>query len=477
MEKNKNYIMISVANKIKFFSIIFFAPCVWVGFLAVMAGEVYRLSNIFILIFADIIVYCIMDFWIKWIVLEKCDVQAQEKFELSLLKQKRYKESVNSHLELLVDSLILGKYDESRQEIDELHRLDSRMKLAQRLEFQLHNIDYMIAVTDTESLNAELENAENTILELSGKNDRIKQICEIRLMRRQYLIEERWEDLRVILEETRKKDTAILEQVFNAFDYGQCCYHLGRYEEAYHELKFAARYGGNTKYVALANDLMEKIPEKNLYESKISEQSIKAKLRINKTVIILAISCLLLILSIGFNRYLTHGNSIEEAYCRRYFCEQDELTIIYQKEIDNYELVILCEEGNAKNVGYCLFEETDSDCKIVASFRYDRTSEMNYMRYMRSEMNEREKEFYRKNTTSGEIWLVFTDFYKKNNIFNQEDMVYVGICSFPMAEDIVVNGSPVSIEQVIYIDDAAVYLWSVENVDLKTSLKVEYVAE
>lgn len=276
---------------------------------------------------------------------------------------------------------------------------------------------------------------------------------------------------------TRKKDTAILEQVFNAFDYGQCCYHLGRYEEAYHELKFAARYGGNTKYVALANDLMEKIPEKNLYESKIAEQSIKAKLRINKTVIILAISCLLLILSIGFNRYCTHGNSIEEAYCRRYFCEQDELTIIYQKEIDNYELVILCEEGNAKNVGYCLFDETDSDCKIVASFRYDRTSEMNYMRYMRSEMNEREKEFYRKNTTSGEIWLVFTDFYKKNNIFNQEDMVFVGICSFPMAEDIVVNESPVSVEQVIYIDDAAVYLWSVENIDLKTSLKVEYVAE
>lgn len=469
MLKNKNYKIITIADKIRSYSILFLTLCVLTCIFAIKAGEVYRLSFVFILIFADIAIYYIMTFWVKWIILEKCDFQAHEKSILSLLKQKRYKENVILHTELLVASMALGKYDESRQEIDELRQLDSRLKPVQKLDVQLCYIDYMIAVNEMASLNEELENAENALLKLSGKSERIKQKYQRSIRHRQYLIEERWEDVLELLKKTSKNNMTIYEQVNTAYYRGQCCYHLGRYEEAYHELKFAARYGGNTKYVSLANALIEKIPEKNLYDNKSSVQSKKIIHRIDKSIIFFAFSCLLLILSIGYNRYCSHGNSIEEAYCRRYFYEQDELTIFFQEKIGNNELVIL---GDGENEAYCLFEETDSDYKIVELFRYDRNLGKNPVGLIGIELTE-----YQKIVISLEISMVLNAFYKKNNIFNQEDMVYVGICSFPMAEDIVVNGSPVSIEQVIYIDDVAVYLWSVENVDLKTNLQVEYVAE
>lgn len=470
MEKNKNFKKLIIANKIKFFSIIFFPPCVYAAFNEIRAGEVYWFSQIIILIFADIIVFCIMDFWIKWIVFGKCDFLAQEKYILSLLKWKGYKDDVTLHKELLCDSLILGKYDEARQEIEKLRRLDGRLKPMQRLVVQLCIIDYMKAVNETESLNTELKKAENLLASLSVKRDRIIQKYQRGIRSRQHLIEERWEDVLELLRTIPQKNLTVFEQVVNAYVCGKCCYCLDRYEEAFHELKFAARYGGNTKYVKLANELIKKIPQKNLYENKSTVNLIKVNHRINFKVIVLAISCLLVILLIRINFYCSNGSSFEEIYSRRYWCAQDELTVIYQKNIGKYDLVIL-REGEKE--AYCLFEESGSAFKMVESFRLVR----NQTEPIGIELPEDVEEFFREGDMVGEIYAVLKGFYKKNNIFNQEDMIYVGVCSLPIAENIVVNGSPVSIEQIIYIDDVAVYLWSVENIDLKTNLQVEYVAE
>lgn len=472
MEKNKNNLKIMIANIIIAFSICLLFYCCLEFIDAIMENkvEVYWLSCFFICTFADIAVYCIMDLWRRWIIFEKCDFLAQEKYILSLLKWKGYKNDVTLHKELLCDSLILGKYDETKQEIEKLRKLDGRLKPVQRLVVQLCIIDHMKAVNETESLNTELKKAENLLASISVKRDRIKQKYQRDIRLRQYLIEERWEDVLELLKTTSQKNLTIFEQVVNAYVCGKCCYCLDRYEEAFHELKFAARYGGNTKYVKLANELIEKIPEKNLYENKSTVKSIKVNHRIDFKVIVLAISCLLVILLIRFNLYCSNGSSFEEIYSRRYWCARDELTVIYQKNIGKYELVIL-REGEKE--AYCLFEESGSAFKMVESFRLAR----NQTEPIGIELPEDVEEFFKEGDIEGEIYTVFMGFYKKNDIFNQEDMAYVGIGSFPMVENIVVNGSPVSIEQVIYIDDVATYLWSVENIDLKTNLQIEYVAE
>ena len=96
------------------------------------------------------------------------------------------------------------------------------------------------------------------------------------------------------------------------------------------------------------------------------------------------------------------------------------------------------------------------------------------MELMETEMTESEKEFYQGNKIKQELWTVLIRFYKKNTIFNQENLAYVGITSSSMAENVTVNGNPVSIEQITDVNDLPLYLWRVENIDLKTNIQVEY---
>ena len=50
----------------------------------------------------------------------------------------------------------------------------------------------------------------------------------------------------------------------------------------------------------------------------------------------------------------------------------------------------------------------------------------------------------------------------------------MGISFSPMAENVTINGILVSIEQITDVNDLPVYLWRVENIDLKTNIQVEY---
>lgn len=468
---NKNYFILRILRIIYILCIIIFAFCSIsiifnIGDLLLKINGFYRAlfylagSYLPIILFANITVLFATVLWMWWIKYEQCDILADEQFVLSLLK-KRNKKDVTLHKELLYDSLALGKYDECRQEIEELHQLESRLKPLQRIEIQLYYIDYLMAVNITEPLHTELENAENLLASISVKRDQMKQAYQRGIRFRRYRIEERWEDMLEFIRTDRKRGQTALEQVINAYYCGWCCYCLGRYEEAFYELKFAAEYGGNSKYVKLANELMEQISEKNIYENKIAEQSKKVKHRgYTRAAIILAVSCLLTIISIGVNRYFSHGDSIEEVYSKKYFCAQDELVVIYQKEIDNYEMAILYD---GEYVAYCLFEETDNGYKLIKSYR----TEFSYLRRVGfSEVKEGEEDFF----LGGDIRAVIISFYKKHNIFYQEDAEYVGICFYPLGENIKIGDDLVNIQQldqVVYIDDVPVYLWSLENVDIK----------
>lgn len=474
--KNNNYIILRILRIIFIFCIIIFVFCsintiFYIGELLLQSKGFYRAlsylagSYILIILFADITVLFATALWTLWIKYDQCDILADEQYNLSLLKKN--KKNVILHKNLLHDSLLLGKYDECRQEIEELHQLESRLKPLQRIEIQLYYIDYLMAVNITEPLHTELENAENLLASISVKRDQMKQAYQRGIRFRRYRIEERWEDMLEFLRTDCKRRQNALEQVNNAYYCGWCCYCLGRYEEAFYELKFAAEYGGNSKYVKLANELIEQIPEKKIYENKIAGQSKKLKYSLYKRTAIILTVCgllvcgLLTIISIGVNGYFTHGDSIEEVYSKKYFCAQDELVLIYQKEIDNYEMAILYD---GKDVAYCLFEETDKYYKLIKSYRVS----LDYLRRSNfPEVKEGEEDFF----TGSDIGNVITGFYKKHDIFYREDAEYVGICFYPLGENIKIDDELVNIQQldrVIYIDDVPVYLWSLDNVDINT---------
>lgn len=468
--KNNNYIILRILRIIFIFCIIIFAFCInciifnTVDLLLQSKGFYRALSYLTgsylpIILFADIPVLFVSLLWMYWIKYEQCDILADEQYCLRLLK--RNKKAVNLHKELLYDGLALGKYDECRREIEELHQLESRLKPLQRIEIQLYYIDYLMAVNITEPLHTELENAENLLASIRVKRDEIKQAYQRGIRFRRYRIEEQWEDMLEFLRTEPKRGRTTLEQVINAYYCGWCCYCLGRYEEAFNELKIAAEYGGNSKYVKLANELMEQIPEKNLYDNNIAGQSKKYERNFYKMVtIIFAVCGLLIMIWLGANRYFLRSESIEEAYSKKYFCPQDELVVIYQKEIDNYEMAILYD---GEDVAYCLFEETDKYYKLIQSYRVS----LDYLRRSNfPEVKEGEEDFF----LECDIRDVIILFYKKHDIFYREDAEYVGICFYPLDENMKIDDDPVNIQQldrIIYINDVPVYFWSLENVDIK----------
>ena len=146
MKKNRNHIKILIANLLKTLLVFFIVIDIWIGILYIKGNDFFQFYNVLILIFIAIIVYCVMDIWKNWIIKENCDFQAQETYILMLLNQKRYKEHIGLHLELLYTSLVLGKYDQSQQEIDKLKEWNNRLNNMQRFQLQLYNIDCMISI-------------------------------------------------------------------------------------------------------------------------------------------------------------------------------------------------------------------------------------------------------------------------------------------------------------------------------------------
>lgn len=471
MKKNRNHIKILIANLLRTLLVFFIVIGIWIGILYIKESDFFQFYNVLIFIFLAIIVYCVMDIWKIWIIQEKCDFQAQETYILKLLNQKRYKEHIGLHLELLHTSLILGKYDQSKQEIDKLNEWNSRLNNMQRFQLQLCNIDCMISMNKTASLKKELEKAEIALNKLHRVNNKTKQNIQTSIRLRRYLIEEKWEEILKLLKDISKvsKNATIYEQIYIAYIQGKCDCELKNYKEAFEELRFVINYGGNTKYVKLANNLLEKMPEKNLPENIYAKKYIKIKHGMGRKIIFLIISCFLVLLFSIVTYWWSQGKSVEEAYSKRYLCAENELTIYYQKNIGDYKLVILNED---EKIAYCLFKETgESNYKIVDSFRIDKNVDNNQMELMETES---EKEFYQENKIKQEFWAVLTQFYKKNTIFKQENLAYVGITTSSMAENVTINGNPVSIEQITGVNNQSIYLWRVENIDLKTNIQVEY---
>lgn len=169
-----------------------------------------------------------------------------------------------------------------------------------------------------------------------------------------YFIEEKWEDMLNLLKdiESLSKDVTVFEQVNTAYLRGKCYCQIGRYAEAYDERRFAVERGGNTKYVTLANALMEKMPDKNQYKNRNYRKFKKANYSIERRILFLGANCFIVLLLCDVAYYCSGGSSIEEAYGRRYLCGENRPFIIYSENISDFELALL-NEGDKVDIVFC----------------------------------------------------------------------------------------------------------------------------
>lgn len=475
MKRNGTYRKIALTNILKILSLFFAINFALGAILQIKEKDFYQFFYLLIYLFGCLAIYCIADIWKNWTIWGKCDFEANRQYLQRLSRQKRFKEHVKLHLGLLFTDLVLGRYEESRQEFEKLNGLERRLSNRQRLQLRLWHIDYMISAKETDSLKKELEEAQKDLEQLKGVHEKVRQRVGKEISQRRYLIEEKWEDVLKVLKEAPKLslNLTVYEQINTAYIRGTCYYQLGRYEEAINELRFTVRRGGNTKYVALANDLIEKIPGKDLLESKYDGKNRRTEYGINIKTIFLMASCFMALLVGAACFYCSHGNSMEEAYCRRYMCMGNRPEVFCLEKIGDYETAVL---DGADQMSYCLFRKTsDSDYHIVDSFSIDKP-EKNYLEdKLWANLSEDENTLYLEYLAEQEIWAVMTGFYKRNEIFSQKGIKYTGISYSSMVENVMINGKQISVEQIVNADKIPLYIWRVDNVNLEEDISVEYI--
>lgn len=449
-------------------------------------ASVFCIFNVFISIllarFIVSIVWKSISEWIEWIIYTECDYESYRLSQEKTIKMKRNRNNVKSHLSLFNTYLVLGRYDECQKEINELDRLSSRMSDMQAILYGFHKADYLL---ETSNSYPDVIKEINQITETFNKLEKIsmneKNVIQNGIMTREYLAKEKWEEVIALLKNSDNE--TIYEEVKTSYRLGKCYYLIGEYKQAFPHLLFVSKWGGNTKYVSLANDIIKSMPQNETYDELQREKAEKFKNGKWKIDANLVAICLTIVTTIFINYHSLYGSDMKEIYCKRYLCKEKEVTILYQQSYDNYEMVILTDSKNDK-VAYCLFKKIPG----ISSPQYRRADFFRTNMYLddhkvelerigeifSEDEKERSQKFCQETEIEQELWAVITGFYKKNRIFHQEDLAYVGIASSSMVENITINGKYVSIEQNIDVNDLTIYLWRVENIDLKTNIQVEY---
>lgn len=352
-------------------------------------GSVFSVINIIIsiLLVRPImrLVWAKIKGWVEWIKYEECDYESYRLYQEKAIKMKKYRNDVGAHLLLFDTYLILGCYDECQKEINELDRLSSRISGRQAIIYGFQKIDYFLETSNSYSdVIKEITQITETFNKLGKISINEKNVIQNGIMTREYLAEEKWEEVIALLK--NKDNETIYEKVKNSYRLGKCYYLMGGFKQAFPELLFVSKCGGNTKYVSLANEIIKSIPQNETYEGLQGEKVGKIKTEQWKIYANLLTICFIMITTIFINYYSLHGTNLKEIYCKRYLRRENEVTILYQQSYDNYEMIILNDSGNEK-VAYCLFKRISE----LSTPRYRMTSSFCINKYLDDHKVELEK--------------------------------------------------------------------------------------
>lgn len=462
----------------------YFSNKIAVGFIVVIYGGVFavfsivlmskdiafKLDYILMTILLECIALGIIRTWINWTVNGKCNLKSlQEYYELSRSNKAK------NLLPLLWSYLILGYYERCSKVIEELETLYSKMTDDQKVTFRIYKLNYQIHENGYTSMRTEIEELVHLIETQKNKKESY-QIVMFHL----YCAEEDWKKAIEILKEI--KIVTVLDQVVISFYAGKCYFELKEYQQAFQNLEVTRKLGGNTKYVGLAKDFIDRLPDE-VKKEEIQCKRVPYCYRILRKMLLYGFS-LCLVAGTGFimDNHTSHGNSIQEIYAKRNLCAESKVDILYQEKVGDYEMAII---NRNKKVAYCLFDKTESQqgdiYEIIFYATVDKYAkepkEINMFKSKAS--SDKEEEAYyekRKIEIKNErlIWDVLGTVYWKNKLFATDDIAYVGISYDPTIVDITLNGQELDITTVNREEEAPFYVWKVKNIDLEGPKDVEY---
>lgn len=185
--------------------------------------------------------------WLTWIVYGKCDLD----FSLTILYQCEKKPDIQIRIaEVYFD---LGYYDKCLETIENLNKISSQFSPEENIRFRIIKIHYEAYINGYPSQRNEIE---ELIRDVKDQNYKTKYlICDLL----KCYAENDWEGTIDCIKDF--KPLYILSDVMYSYVLGKGYYKTGSCQDAFKYLDFVHKWGGNTRYVTLAKEMIDKMPE------------------------------------------------------------------------------------------------------------------------------------------------------------------------------------------------------------------------
>lgn len=427
--------------------------------LASMKNIVVTALEIIFSIFLAYAGFCMGREYINYTVLEKCDFYSHQLFLSGTKGMSRFKKKNREiRFNLLNTYFALGWYEQGLSLLEELRKEWTDLSDVERLRAETMQVIYT-AETEPQMLGqciAKFYEELESVRKVCCEKETAQLEAIVRLKERFYC--GKWEDALTILESMAREN--VYQQVSAAYWTGICHLKLGQAGAAGREFAFAARYGGNTKYMAWAKERMgecgswEKEPEWDRPLKKYKGRILRY-----------ALAALIFVITVGAIRHsFMYGKTVEETY-RKYYnvSRRKEVDILYEEEIKGWTAAIIC-EGN--KVVYCGLEHRDKDKKyrIRNVFRTDTVFLTAKQKEKELNLSKEETEAIDGAMAEFEVKGAINEFYLANEAFREEGLPYVGVYCSPIVEGLEVCGEKAEVETAA-AGNGTFYLWKIENAD------------
>lgn len=421
-----------------------------------------RLFNITIGLLMMVIIVMVQKSVIKQKVLEECDFKSYQEFLEMMSKIKAVKKNIRFCVTMLEVCLVLGDYDKFKEYYEQITCRKIHMSEKRKIYFQVQYLEYL-ACTNAPVLKSELKKSRNRMNEERKSSKRVRDKFEYIISLQERIAEQEWKEAVDLLKKMRVKTT--FECVMKSYGLGKCYYHLGEETKSTNELLRVIKFGGNTKYVELAKDILKKMNQLDSYsEATLFHQ--KKKMHIFPIVIVIFMSILTALLNA--TDYI--GTSKEEIY-KRMLCinEPQEMIIIYREEIEKYELNIIYAEDK---VSYCLFKKSINVNNKKTTYRLIdflqvNINDMKTENFSNIALDETDSRFTKRAAAEQHISSIIEAFYKKNEIFLDPSFSIVGVYGDNVIGHGAIKNSPISIDKVMDIDGFTLFVWRCNVLDLE----------
>ncbi len=402
-------------------------------------------------------------------VYESCTFRERlESIQKDLNKQKnlRRKEYIDLHIEKLSVLNVLGYFEEELEEIERLKPEMYIMTTNQLIDFEMAHLGYLAATgKDTTEqmgqIRSQLKNMD--IWDRFAYGTR-------QLKGYEYFLNGEWEKF---LEWTEQSDEwTTLEQVSRAYGRGICYFHLERFPEAERELAFAKKWGGHTRFVSGANELLEKLPGQVSGSEEKQPLETEKKKAIMKNYRIMILMAVIFVFSNSFSPYCS---SLETAYrIENHINLRCPVHVLYEQKTDDGGIAYIF---NGRQVVYCLVDYRESDkgtkYKIEKMSRFYEVQGLSYEKAKNIGAPIEDIDFLVERDVR---WFIY-DFYEGDDSLAENNVPAIGVYCDPLIEDVTINGQALEILDRKEIGKNTFYIWRIKGINNMNTWELDIKVE